>query len=141
MSGDVLFSFESSDLRLRRVSIHVRRFGCIDVRCHFSVRVIVVPQAVLVFDDNGVFVIQPNADGSYWRKIVRNKIARMKEKRREKAAIDFAQANLPVRNEDEAKARVVSTWGPYKSTSGVAKSTVTEGVRKVSQKELKVYAS
>lgn len=65
----------------------------------------------------------------------------MKEKRREKAAIEFAQANLPVRDEDEAKARVVSTWGPYKSTSGVAKSTVTEGVRKVSQKELKVYAS
>ena len=98
-------------------------------------------QAILVFDDAGVTVVQPNADGSYWRKIVRNKIARMKEKRREKAAIDFAQANLPVRTEDEAKERVVSTWGPYKSTSGVAKSTVTEGVKKVSKKELKVYAS
>ena len=31
-------------------------------------------------------VVQPNEDGSYWRKIVRNKIVRMKEKRREEAA-------------------------------------------------------
>jgi len=77
-------------------------------------------QAVLVFDDDGVTVIQPNADGSYWRKIVRNKIARMKEKRREKAAIDFAQAYLPVRSEQEAKEKVVSTWGPYTTTSGTA---------------------
>ena len=28
-------------------------------------------------------MIQPNEDGSYWRKIVRNKMVRMKEKRRE----------------------------------------------------------
>mmetsp|Transcript_16004 Transcript_16004/g.29024 ORF Transcript_16004/g.29024 Transcript_16004/m.29024 type:complete len:611 (-) Transcript_16004:385-2217(-) len=84
-------------------------------------------QAVLVFDDDGVTVVQPNADGSYWRKIVRNKIARMKEKRREKAAIDFAQSHLPVRSEDEAREKIMSTWGPYKSTSGVAKSTGIEG--------------
>jgi len=94
-------------------------------------------QAVLVFDDDGVTVVQPNADGSYWRKIVRNKIARMKEKRREKAAIDFAQAFLPVKNEDEAKEKIASSWGPYKSTSGVAKSTDLEPVKKT--KELKVY--
>ena len=86
-------------------------------------------------------IVQPNANGSYWHKIVRNKIARMKEKQWEKAAINFAQSNLPVNSLNKAKERVVSTWGPYKSTSGVAKSTVTEGVRKVSQKELKVYAS
>jgi len=54
-------------------------------------------QAVLVFDDDGVTVVQPNDDGSYWRKIVRNKIARMKERRREKAAVEFAQMFLPVR--------------------------------------------
>lgn len=36
-------------------------------------------QAVIMYDeDNNVTVIQPNEDGSYWRKIVRNKIARMK---------------------------------------------------------------
>lgn len=75
-------------------------------------------------------VVQPNSDGSYWRKIVRNKIARMKEKRREKAAIEFASAYLPVRSENEAKEKVVSTWGPYTTTSGVAKSTTVAGVTK-----------
>lgn len=63
----------------------------------------------------------------------------MKEKRREQAAIDFAQAHLPVRSEDEAKKKIFSTWGPYKSTSGVAKSTDTEKTTKT--KELKVYTS
>lgn len=83
-----------------------------------------------MFDDDGVTVVQPNPDGSYWRKIVRNKIARMKEKRREKAAIDFALGYLPVRSEDEAKEKIASNWGPYKSTSGVAKSTdLSEGVK------------
>mmetsp|Transcript_9107 Transcript_9107/g.19700 ORF Transcript_9107/g.19700 Transcript_9107/m.19700 type:complete len:316 (-) Transcript_9107:295-1242(-) len=98
-------------------------------------------QAVLVFDDDGVTVVQPNADGSYWRKIVRNKIARMKERRREKAAIDFATSFLPVRSEDEAKNKISSTWGPYKSTSGVAKSTDTEATAPKKKKELKVYTS
>jgi len=92
-------------------------------------------QAILVYDDDGVTVVQPNADGSYWRKIVRNKIARMKERRREKAAVDFATSYLPVRSDDEAKGKIKSTWGPYKSTSGVAKSTETEN------KELKVYTN
>lgn len=101
---------------------------------HYYSNIFFSIQAVLVFDDEGVTVVQPNPDGSYWRKIVRNKIARMKERRREKAAIDFAQAYLPVRSEDEAKGKVLSTWGPYKSTSGVAKSTNTES-------PVKVYAS
>jgi hypothetical protein len=79
-------------------------------------------QAVIIYNDNSVTVIQPNEDGSYWRKIVRNKIARMKERRREKAAIEFAQSFLSV-DERNAKECVVSTWGPYTSTSGVAKST------------------
>lgn len=99
---------------------------------------------MLVFDDDGVTVVQPNDDGSYWRKIVRNKIARMKERRREKAAIEFAQAYLPVRSEDEAKEKIVSTWGPYTTTSGVAKSTGVVGVTKKEtkkEKELKVYSS
>mmetsp|Transcript_8811 Transcript_8811/g.19768 ORF Transcript_8811/g.19768 Transcript_8811/m.19768 type:complete len:122 (+) Transcript_8811:1714-2079(+) len=95
-------------------------------------------QAILVYDDDGVTVVQPNPDGSYWRKIVRNKIARMKEKRREKAAIEFAQGFLPVKSEDEAKEKIVSTWGPYKSTSGVAKST---GLDAKEKKELKVYTN
>ena len=44
-------------------------------------------QAVmLVGDDGTITVVQPNEDGSYWRKIVRNKMIRMKESRRGKAA-------------------------------------------------------
>ena len=41
-------------------------------------------------------VVQPNEDGSYWRKIVRNKMIRMKEKRRVQAAkaSRFACPNL-----------------------------------------------
>lgn len=85
-------------------------------------------QAVLVYDDESVVVVQPNHDGSYWRKIVRNKIARMQERRREKAAIEFARTMLPGKSEDEAKETVVSHWGPYKTTSGVAKSTGIDGV-------------
>lgn len=67
----------------------------------------------------------------------------MKEQRREKAAVDFAQMYLPVRSEEEAKQKIVSSWGPYKSTSGVAKSTnlgVTPNEKKA-KKELKVYTS
>jgi hypothetical protein len=52
----------------------------------------------------------------------------MKEKRREKAAIEFAQAYLPIRSEAEAKEKIQSTWGPYTTTSGVAKSTNPAGV-------------
>ena len=49
-------------------------------------------QAVVLYDDEmNVTVVQPNEDGSYWRKIVRNKMIRMKEKRREKAAEVFAK--------------------------------------------------
>jgi len=85
-------------------------------------------QAVIMYDDdNNVTVIQPNEDGSYWRKIVRNKIARMKERRREKAAMEFAKEVLSVK-EEEVKERVHSSWGPYTTTSGVAKTTVVPGV-------------
>merc|ERR1712146_335733 len=47
-----------------------------------------VEQALIMYDDEGgdITVIQPNPDGSYWRKIVRNKVLRMKEQRRVKAA-------------------------------------------------------
>jgi Calcineurin-like phosphoesterase len=77
-------------------------------------------QAVIVHGVEGkITVIQPNEDGSYWRKIVRNKIARMKEKRREKAAKAYAMEQLG-KKEHEVKDLVVSTWGPYTSTSGNA---------------------
>jgi len=78
-------------------------------------------QAVIVHDlrDGKISVVQPNEDGSYWRKIVRNKIARMKEKRREQAAILYAQERL-WQSDDEAKKNVESTWGPYTTTKGNA---------------------
>lgn len=78
-------------------------------------------QAVIVHDpETGkITVVQPNEDGSYWRKIVRNKIARMKEKRREKAAIQYGIERLWL-DENVAKKSVISTWGPYTTTSGNA---------------------
>ena len=78
-------------------------------------------QAVIVHDpsDGKITVVQPNEDGSYWRKIVRNKIARMKEKRREQAALQYAMERLWM-EEGDAKKSIESTWGPYTSTSGNA---------------------
>jgi hypothetical protein len=63
-------------------------------------------QAVVLIDeqDGKVVVVQPNEDGSYWRKIVRNKLVRMREKRHEEAAAAFAEQVLDQEPED-----VVST--------------------------------
>jgi len=94
-------------------------------------------QAVLLIDDatHSVTVVQPNEDGSYWRKIVRNKIVRMKEKRRVEAANAFARSLLdPSGGGDEAAATdgptVVSSWGPYMQISGTAKGTAVPGLTK-----------
>merc|ERR1719163_328158 len=60
-------------------------------------------QAVVMLDDSGVVtVVQPNEDGSYWRKIVRNKMVRMKEVRRVKAAKQWAADLLGLDEESEA---------------------------------------
>jgi hypothetical protein len=82
-------------------------------------------QAVCLIDetDGSITVVQPNEDGSYWRKIVRNKMVRMKEARREKAAKALAAEVLAGK-----EARVVSSWGPYTSTSGTAKKTGVAGL-------------
>jgi hypothetical protein len=82
-------------------------------------------QSVLLIDDTdgSVVVVQPNEDGTYWRKIVRNKMVRMKEVRRQKAAKAFAQEAF---NKEEVT--VVSSWGPYTSTSGTAKKTGVVGL-------------
>lgn len=70
-------------------------------------------QAVVMYDDNGVVVVQPNEDGSYWRKIVRNKMVRMKEVRRIKAAKEFAASMKRQSNgSDDEDVNVVSSWGP-----------------------------
>jgi len=87
-------------------------------------------QALLLLDENDkVVVVQPNEDGSYWRKIVRNKIHRMKEQQRERAARAFAAvssetegcASAPVNSsEEDHDVEIVSHYGPYISTVGMA---------------------
>ena len=78
-------------------------------------------QAIILYDDEmNVTVVQPNEDGSYWRKIVRNKVVRMKEVRREKAAINFLVQNFGA---DKEKIDIKSSWGPYMTTSGKYIST------------------
>jgi len=80
-------------------------------------------QAVILYDDDlNITVVQPNEDGSYWRKIVRNKMIRMKEKRREKAAAEFAKQIAL-----DKTPNIMSSWGPYTSTVGTAKTTVVPG--------------
>lgn len=91
-------------------------------------------QAVILYDDEGhVTVVQPNEDGSYWRKIVRNKVVRMKEKRREDAAKRFLKEKIHV---EETAIDIKSSWGPYMSTSGTAKKTTVPGV--TSKEKLKL---
>merc|ERR1719203_684228 len=77
-------------------------------------------QAVLLIDDEtgNVVIVQPNEDGTYWRKIVRNKMVRMKEAAKAMAA-DLFKTDEP---------KVISSWGPYTSTSGTAKKTGVSGL-------------
>jgi len=74
-----------------------------------------IDQALILYDDesNDVTVIQPNEDGSYWRKIVRNKMVRMQEQRRVKAAKKWIEEKAGDKAGD-----VMSSWGPYTSTVG-----------------------
>jgi len=86
-------------------------------------------QAVLLVSDQtgDVVVVQPNEDGSYWRKIVRNKIVRMKEKRRVQAANAYVKDAF---NGKIDTANVISSWGPYTQISGTAKNTGVKGLTK-----------
>mmetsp|Transcript_5592 Transcript_5592/g.9521 ORF Transcript_5592/g.9521 Transcript_5592/m.9521 type:complete len:581 (+) Transcript_5592:60-1802(+) len=86
-------------------------------------------QAVVLLDKDTsvVTVVQPNEDGSYWRKIVRNKMVRMKEVRRVKAAKMWA-ADVRGLEYDDDNVNVVSSWGPYMTTSGTAKTTSVPGL-------------
>jgi len=72
-------------------------------------------------------VVQPNEDGSYWRKIVRNKMVRMKEKRRVQAGRAYAEAAFDG-SPDAFEGRVVSSWGPYTSIVGTAVKTGVAGL-------------
>ena len=72
-------------------------------------------QALVLYEDGSdeITVVQPNEDGSYWRKIVRNKMVRMEEARRVKAAKKWVSE---MKGDDSGE--VLSSWGPYTSTIG-----------------------
>ena len=89
---------------------------------------VVREQAVVMYDleTKQVTVVHSNEDGSYWRKIVRNKMVRMQEVRRVKAATEFAREIFQVPEDQQPE--VVSSWGPYMSTVGTAKMTGVAGL-------------
>ena len=85
-------------------------------------------QAIVLYTEGSkenVTVIHPNEDGSYWRKIVRNKVVRMREKRREKTAQKFIREMLQLPADEKPK--IQNSWGPYTSTDGTAKKTSVPG--------------
>jgi len=79
-----------------------------------------------LFDDEtgDVTVVQPNEDGSYWRKVVRNKMYRMKEMRRVKAAKNYFQK---MKGED-VELNVLSSYGPYTGTAGQVMGISTRAI-------------
>lgn len=82
--------------------------------------------ALLLYSDEGeeVTVVQTNEDGSYWRKVVRNKMHRMKEMRRVAAAKDWIKS---VKGE-ETPAKVLSSYGPYITTAGQVMGISTKAI-------------
>ncbi|CAE8582595.1 unnamed protein product [Polarella glacialis] len=76
--------------------------------------------ALVLYDDSSddVTVVQPNEDGSYWRKVVRNKMHRMREMRRSKAAKNWASKEL--KKGQNGEINVLSSYGPYTTTAGQA---------------------
>jgi len=81
-------------------------------------------QALLLVDAaRMVTVVQPNEDGSFWRKIVRNKMIRMKEKRRWQAGEAYSKMAFP-----DSDPQVTSSYGPYTSIVGTAKGTGVAGL-------------
>lgn len=83
-------------------------------------------QAIVLYKEGSAdetTVIHPNEDGSYWRKIVRNKVVRMREKRREKAASKFIKEMMGDKIPEDTKLKIRNSWGPYTSTDGTAKLT------------------
>ena len=86
--------------------------------------------ALVLFDNDtsDVTVVQPNEDGSYWRKVVRNKMHRMREMRRASAAKKWIKKEKGLA--DDAEVDVLSSWGPYITTAGnvMGITTMVSGV-------------
>jgi hypothetical protein len=82
--------------------------------------------ALCLFDDESgeVTVVQPNEDGSYWRKVVRNKMHRMKEMRRVAAAKNYFKK---MKGED-TELNVLSSYGPYTGTAGQVMGITTRAI-------------
>jgi len=82
--------------------------------------------ALILYDDhsNDVTVVQPNEDGSYWRKVVRNKMHRMRELRRLKAAEHWMKE---IKGEG-AEIKALSSYGPYKTAAGMVMGLSTRAV-------------
>ena len=82
--------------------------------------------ALCLFDDDSgdVTVVQPNEDGSYWRKVVRNKMHRMKEMRRVAAAKNYFKK---MKGED-TELNVLSSYGPYTGTAGQVMGITTKAI-------------
>jgi hypothetical protein len=83
--------------------------------------------ALVLYSDNSndVTVVQPNEDGSYWRKVVRNKMHRMREMRRVAAAKKWIKAE---HLDNDAEPNVLSSYGPYTTTAGNVMGLSTKAV-------------
>merc|ERR1719245_2028405 len=82
--------------------------------------------ALVLYEDetDDVTVVQPNEDGSYWRKVVRNKMHRMKEMRRMAAAKNWMKK---MKGEDKV-GKVLSSYGPYTTTAGQVMGLSTRAI-------------
>ena len=82
--------------------------------------------ALCLFDDatGDVTVVQPNEDGSYWRKVVRNKMHRMKEMRR----VAAAKAYFKDMKGEQVELNVLSSYGPYITTAGQVMGITTKAI-------------
>jgi len=78
-------------------------------------------------DSNEVTVVQPNEDGSYWRKVVRNKMHRMKEMRRNSAAKRWI-GKIRGPEVDDEEINVLNSYGPYKTTAGNVMGLTTKAI-------------
>jgi len=101
-----------------RDELHGRRVAVIDNGFGGST-------CVLYDDDNEseVTVVQPNEDGTYWRKVVRNKMYRTREKRNVDAATKWMKTVHP-----ESDHAVMSSYGPYTNTAGQAMGISTKAL-------------
>mmetsp|Transcript_9600 Transcript_9600/g.13285 ORF Transcript_9600/g.13285 Transcript_9600/m.13285 type:complete len:497 (+) Transcript_9600:189-1679(+) len=81
--------------------------------------------------DDRATVVQPNEDGTYWRRIVRNKVHRTREKRRCEAASNW----LKERNGPDSQPKVLSSYGPYIGQAGNALGVSTRA-HPTTEKEL-----